>query len=143
VSGDGVSEIAVEGPSDGQVLIFSGADGTVLHSLQLPGAQPVTDPSGLAGTTLASCFDRVRYVQAGDWRTLETFWNVSATGYFYFPAGAQIKVRYGIGWFGYDAQKQTLDGLSTKILRVSGASILRARMQMKFGRNAYVYYTIC
>ena len=81
--------------------------------------------------------------QAGDWRTLETFWNTSATGYFYFPAGAQIKVRYGVGWLGYDSDKQTLDGLSTKVLRVGGASVVRARMQMKFGRSLYVNYTIC
>jgi hypothetical protein len=141
VSGDRVADIAVAGPSDGQVLIFSGADGSVLYNLQLPWAQPATDP-GTADFALASCVDRIRYVRAGDWRTLETFWNVSATGYFRLPAGAQIKVRYGVGWLGYDSQKKTLDG-TLKTLRVGSASLLLARMQMKFSRSAYVYYTIC
>ena len=32
-------------------------------------------------------------VRAGDWRTLATLWNTTATGVFLAPAGAQIKVR--------------------------------------------------
>jgi hypothetical protein len=140
VNADGISDLAVAGPSSGEILIYSGANGSLLRNLQLPWVQKET---ASLTTALRTCVDRIRYVQAGDWRTLETFWNTSATGYFYFPAGAQIKVRYGVGWFGYDSDKQTLDGLSTKVLRVGGASVLRARMQMKFGRSLYVNYTIC
>lgn len=140
VNADGVADLAVTGPSSGQILIYSGANGSLLRNLQLPWVQRET---ASLTTGLRTCVDRVGYVQAGDWRTLETFWNTSATGYFYFPAGAQIKVRYGVGWFGYDSDKQTLDGLSTKVLRVGGASVLRARIQMKFGRSLYVNYTIC
>jgi hypothetical protein len=140
VNADGISDLAVTGPSSGEILIFSGANGSLLRNLQLPWVQR---ESASLTTALRTCVDRIGYVQAGDWRTLETFWNTSATGYFYFPAGAQIKVRYGVGWFGYDSDKQTLDGLSTKVLRVGGASALRARMQMKFGRSLYVNYTIC
>ena len=140
VNADGISDLAVAGRSSGEILIYSGANGSLLRNLQLPWVQKET---ASLTTALRTCVDRIRYVQAGDWRTLETFWNTSATGYFYFPAGAQIKVRYGIGWFGYDSDKQTLDGLSTKVLRVGGASVVRARMQMKFGRSLYVNYTIC
>jgi hypothetical protein len=140
VNADGISDLAVTGPSSGEILIYSGANGSLLRNLQLPWVQKET---ASLTTALRTCVDRIGYVQAGDWRTLETFWNTSATGYFYFPAGAQIKVRYGVGWFGYDSDKQTLDGRSTKVLRVGGASVLRARMQMKFGRSLYVNYTIC
>ncbi len=45
-------------------------------------------------------------VEAGDWQTLVTLWNTTATGLFRGPAGAQIKVRYGDGWpIGRDAQR--------------------------------------
>ena len=73
---------------------------------------------------------RTKFVRAGAWRTLETFFNASATGFFITPAGAQIKVRLGDGSFlGVDRQRQTLDGFNTKRLVVGGASIVVARMQ--------------
>ncbi len=82
-------------------------------------------------------------VRASDWRTLETFWNASATGVFVDPSGAQIKVRYGVGWFGFDRQKQTLNGETQKRLEVGkGGSWARARMQMKVSRDSEVTYTL-
>ena len=58
-----------EGPSDGQIVIFSGANGSVLHRLELPWAQATALSGRVAGAGLASCFDRIKYVQSGDWRT--------------------------------------------------------------------------
>jgi hypothetical protein len=68
----------------------------------------------------------------GSWRTLETFYGrVSTTvGYFRDPAGVRIKVRYGYGWFGFDRQQQTLDGINVKNLTVSGW-VGYARMQAR------------
>jgi hypothetical protein len=81
-------------------------------------------------------------VQSGSWRTLETLWNAEAGALFRLPAGAQIKVRRGVGWFGWDTQKQTLDGINTKNLSV-GKSYIPSRMQMKVSQSTYVTYTYC
>ncbi len=62
-------------------------------------------------------------LSAGSWKTLVSFWGripTPRTGFFRGPPGVVIKVRYGYGWFGFDRQKQTLDGETTKTLRVSG-----------------------
>ena len=84
-----------------------------------------------------------KLVKAGDWRTLESFWNASADGLFMAPAGAEIKIRYGGGWpFGSDAQRQRLDGVHQKKLSVGKASLVYARMQMKVSQDAQVTYTI-
>ena len=81
-------------------------------------------------------------VQSGDWRTVATLWNTTATGIFRSPPGAQIKVRYGGGWpFGKDRQKQTLDGSSDKYLRVGKWSVTVARMQVKVRETAVVQWT--
>ena len=83
------------------------------------------------------------FITDGDWRTLETFFNASAIGVFEDPAGAQIKVRYGVGIFGFDRQKQTLDGQTDKRLEVGkGGSLARARMQMKVNQDTEVTYSI-
>ena len=87
--------------------------------------------------------ERRKLVRAGDWRTLESFWNTTADGLFISPAGAQIKIRYGGGWpVGRDAQKQTLDGTATKKLSVGRASLVYARMQMKVARDVEVTYIL-
>jgi len=73
-------------------------------------------------------------VKAGAWRTVFTLWGsgVKVRGVFTRPAGMQIKVRYGVGWFGADRQKQTLDGVNPKTLSVGGATTyLRVRFQVK------------
>jgi hypothetical protein len=51
---------------------------------------------------------KTKTVQPGDWRTLESGWNVHFFVQFLLPRGAQVKVRYGLGWLGWDSQKQTL-----------------------------------
>jgi len=85
---------------------------------------------------------RTKTVKAGDWRTLETYWNVTTTGFFQLPAGAQIKIRYSGWWFGVDRQKQTLDGQSIKRLVVSPWSVFVARMQMRVSQDTVVTYFV-
>jgi hypothetical protein len=86
---------------------------------------------------------KVKLVKVGSWRTLESFWNTRADAFFRDPAGLQIKVRYGDGWpFGWDSQKQTLNGIQDKKLSVSGASIVYARMQAKAAHDTEVGYTV-
>ena len=80
--------------------------------------------------------------RAGDWRTLATLWNTTATGVFVAPAGAQIKVRYGGGWpIGRDSQRQTLDGVIEKRLSVGRWSALVARMQIRVRQDTVVRWT--
>lgn len=84
---------------------------------------------------------RSKLVKSGKWRTLESGWNVTFACRFRDPAGARVKVRYGDGWpFGKDRQKQTLNG-SDRLLRVSGASVLYARIQMNVQQDTQVTYT--
>ncbi|MGE0680061.1 MAG: hypothetical protein AB7P69_03990 [Candidatus Binatia bacterium] len=147
MNGDEVADLAVVDAPHGQVLVFSGVDGEVVSILPLPSLlDPVntTSRGGRNGTTAFgnSCVERSKYVQSGSWRTLETLWNAGAQGFFRLPAGAQIKVRRGVGWFGWDTQKQTLDGVNTKSLSV-GKSLILSRMQMKVTQNTYVSYTYC
>lgn len=83
---------------------------------------------------------RTKRVRSGGWRTLE--WGVNATFAvrFFLPAGAEVKVRKGAGWpLGWDSQKQRLDGLSPRLLSVSGA--LPSRVQMKTARTTDVTST--
>lgn len=35
---------------------------------------------------------RQKFVKAGSWQTLETFWNAQATAFFKFPKGLKIKI---------------------------------------------------
>lgn len=85
---------------------------------------------------------RTKTVKAGGWRTLETFWNVTTTGFFQLPPGAQIKLRYSGGWFGVDRQKQTLDGINIKRLVVSPWSLFTARMQVHVSKDAALTYFV-
>lgn len=83
------------------------------------------------------------FVTEGGWRTLETFFNASASGIFEDPAGAKIKVRYGVGFFGFDRQKQTLNGQDDKRLDVGkGGSFARARMQIDVDEDTELTYTL-
>lgn len=85
---------------------------------------------------------RNKIVRAGSWRTLESGWNVTFACRFRGPSGAQVKVRYGDGWpFGWDSQKKTLDGETNKFVKVSRASVVYARVQMKVQRDTEVSYT--
>ncbi|MCX7899490.1 MAG: hypothetical protein N2444_05325 [Methylocystis sp.] len=82
-------------------------------------------------------------MRAGDWRTLETFWNVTTTAFFRLPPGAKIKIRYGGGGiFGRDRQVQTLDGVAIKRLSIGGWSALAARIKIKVQTSADVTYDV-
>lgn len=85
---------------------------------------------------------RTKFVTSGDWRTLEWFWNSTGNAAFIGPKGAVIKVRYGVGFLGWDSQKQTLDGVSTKRLSVGRTSVAYARMQIKVLSSTNVTYEV-
>ena len=97
----------------------------------------------MSGAFASSCLIREKYVKKGKWRTLEKFWNAKGTAFFRAPAGATIKVRYGVGWFGKDRQKQTLDGFNYKKLSVGSWSVSYARMQIKVARSGNFTYSAC
>jgi hypothetical protein len=86
--------------------------------------------------------EKTKYVEKGEWRTLEQYWNATGTAFFKAPAGAQIKLRYGYGWFGKDRQKQTLDGVDVKRLCVGLWSVSYARMQIKVPVSTDVTYSV-
>lgn len=85
---------------------------------------------------------RRRWVDPGDWVTLEEFWNAQGTAFFRRPADARIRVRYGFGWFGTSSQEQTLDGEEYRKLVVGKAGITRARMQIRVPRRTEVKYEV-
>jgi hypothetical protein len=86
----------------------------------------------------AAVTQRVTYVKSGDYRTLVTLWNTTATGVFSCPAGAKIRVIYGYGWFSKTRQNQTLDCLTDKKLEVGKWSVFAARMQIKVPESGNV-----
>lgn len=58
------------------------------------------------------------------------------------PEGAKIKVRYGIGFLGFNRQEQTFNGSTFKNLSVGTGSIGGARMQIKVSRDTDVTYDV-
>lgn len=86
---------------------------------------------------------KTRFVEVGAWRTLERFWGGKGRAVFLGPPRAEIKVRYGNGWFlGEDGQHQTLDGLHAKELKVGLGSLVYARMQILVSRSRQVTYEL-
>ena len=85
---------------------------------------------------------KTRAVTSGGWRALEGFWNQKATVFFRSPAGAQVKVRYGYGWLGWDSQKQTLDDSATKRLIIGLAAIAYATIQINVRADTNVTYDV-
>ena len=85
---------------------------------------------------------REKSVKGGDWRTLESFWNVTTTAFFQAPAGAEIKIRYSGSFVGVDRQRQKLDGETTKRLRVGRWSAFAARIQIRTKQNETVRYAV-
>ncbi len=83
-----------------------------------------------------------KHIGKGDWRTVESFWNANGVAFFKAPSGAQIKVRYGYGWLGFDRQKQTLNGFDYKKLDVGLGSLGYARMQIKVSQSTDVTYDV-
>ena len=91
-----------------------------------------------AASAHAGVFERTSYVKAGEYRTLVTLWNTTASAEFGCPAGAKIRVRYGGGWLAVNRQEKTLDCQTAKRLSVSKWSVTVARMQMKVPTTGYV-----
>ena len=89
----------------------------------------------------AASIERVNWVKSGDFRTVATLWNTTATGIFQCPAGAKIRVRYGGGWFAVNRQNQTLDCQAARRLNVGKWSLVVARMQVKVPVSQYVGWT--
>lgn len=86
---------------------------------------------------------RTKRIVSGAWRTVEFFWNAQGTAFFRMPEGAQIKVRYGGGWwFGFDRQKQTLNGIAYRKLSVGLGSLGYARMQIRVSQTTDVLYDV-
>jgi hypothetical protein len=139
------------GASPAHALMMSHA---VVRPAEVRAVQPVAVPTqsvagpnrsmtALVQPATVNPVIRTKFVRAGDWVTLETYFHTSATLTFQSPAGAQIKIRYGGGWiFGWDSQQQTLDGLHAKTLSVSQtASTLVARVQIRVARDTFVTYS--
>lgn len=85
---------------------------------------------------------QTKHIKKGKWRTVESFWNAKGTAFFRAPSGAKIKVRYGVGFLGFDRQKKTLDGSEYKKLSVGRGSIARARMQVKVSDSTDITYDV-
>ncbi len=85
---------------------------------------------------------RTKRITSGAWRTVESFWNATGTAFFRAPAGARIKVRYGVSFFGFDRQTQTLDGSNYKKLTVGLGSVAYARMQVRVSQSTDVTYDV-
>jgi hypothetical protein len=84
---------------------------------------------------------KTRFVDVGVWTTLERLWGRTGLAVFVGPARAEIKVRYGNGpGLGTDRQRQTLDGLHPRELRVGVWSLVYARMQILVSRSREVTY---
>jgi hypothetical protein len=56
------------------------------------------------------------HVKAGDWTTVYEIGGSTAIRYGVFtrPAGTEIRLRYGRGWFSRNRQRQSLDGTNPK-----------------------------
>lgn len=81
-------------------------------------------------------------IKKGGWRTLESFWNSQADIVFRKPAGAKVKVRYGVGSLAKDRQKQTLPGNKPLLVEVGKYSVLRARVQIYVEADTDVTYSV-
>lgn len=84
---------------------------------------------------------RNKAVKAGDWRTLETFWNVTTTAFFQDPPGAEVKIRYSGGWIGVDRQRQKLDGTIRRLV-IGKWSAFSARLQVRVKEDTNVLYVV-
>ena len=83
-----------------------------------------------------------KQIASGGWRTVESFWNARATAFLTVPSGAQIMDRYGVSWFSFDRQKQTLNGTDLKKLEVGLGSLGYARMQVHVSQTTDVTYDV-
>ena len=58
------------------------------------------------------------------------------------PAGAKIKLRYGVGFLGFDRSKQTLDGREIRKLEFGADSLAGVRVQIYVDQDCYVNYAV-
>jgi hypothetical protein len=86
---------------------------------------------------------RTLRLKAGAWQTVESLWGTSATAFFRAPAGAQVRVYYGLGRLGAERQTQTLDCEHYVKVAVSvGSSLAHARIQVLVRRDSTFTYDI-
>jgi hypothetical protein len=88
---------------------------------------------------------KTQFVKKDRWQTLEHFLNLSGTGFFLYPQGARIRVRYGGGkrWRGITWQEKKLTGRQWMKLNVGDiGTIARARIQISVKEDAHVTYQI-
>jgi len=79
------------------------------------------------------------FAEAGAWTTLERLWGRTGRAVFVGPARAEIKVPYGNGrGLGKDLQRQTLDDLHPRELKIGLWSLVYARMQSLVPRSREV-----
>ncbi len=86
-----------------------------------------------------------KFVKKGGWQTIESFRNLSGTGFFVYPQGARIRVRYGSGkrWRGFTWQEKKLTGRQWMKLSVADiGTIARARIQISVKEDTHVTYQI-
>jgi len=95
-----------------------------------------------AADARADAVERTNFVSAGGFRTLATLWNTTASAQFRCPRGAEIRVRYGVGWFSKNRQQQTLDCNTDKRLSIGSSwSKFGARMQIKVPASGNVTWS--
>src|SRR3954454_5398410 len=83
-----------------------------------------------------------QFVRPGNWRTLETFWNVTETAWFQKLAGAEVKIRYSGWWFGAHRQRQRLDGSTVRRVVISRWSVFTARLAIRVTNDPAVIYVV-
>jgi hypothetical protein len=81
-----------------------------------------------------------KYLRKGDWRTVETFINSSATVVFIGPANCQVKLVSFPGHPG--SQRQTLDGMTARSVKVGGLGGLFGRVQVRVPEDMAVRYVV-
>ena len=84
---------------------------------------------------------KTQFVEVGAWTTLERLWGSKGRAVFVGPARAEIKVRYGNGrGLGWDLQRQTLDGVHAREMKIGLWSLVYARIQILVSRSREVSY---
>jgi hypothetical protein len=83
---------------------------------------------------------RQKYLRKGYWRTVETFVNSSATLVFLGPACCQVKLVSFPGTGGN--QRQALDGVNLKTVKVGGARGLFGRVQVRVPADTTARYVV-
>jgi len=85
---------------------------------------------------------RTLRLKAGAWQTVESLWGRSVTAFFRAPAGAEVRVYYGLDTLGAERQAQTLDGEHYAKVEVGNGSLAHARIQVRMPRDATMTYDI-